>query len=193
VRHSSFSSVAFEILSRTFSRRALRLRGSALPSVLSGCLLWLAAGCQPSMQLDHEMIQMVVKSMLEQQVRDWNEGQIDRFMRAYAQGDSTRFASGGDVTTGWQAVLDRYRSKYPSRAAMGRLTFTDIEVTPLAADAALAFGKWRLDQPLDKNSGLFTLLFRNTKDGWRIVHDHTSAGRGLDPSREPRMDANGRE
>ena len=162
---------------RGFNGQALAWPASTLVGLLSACLLWLATGCQPAGKIDQEMIQMVVKSMLEQQVRDWNEGQIDQFMRAYAQDHATRFASGGDVTLGWQAVLDRYRSKYPTRAEMGRLTFSNIEVTPLAADAALAFGQWQLDQATGKLSGLFTLLFRNTKDGWRIVHDHTSAGR----------------
>ena len=38
-----------------------------------------------------------------------------------------------------------------------------------------AFGRWRLERAQDAPSGLFTLLFRRTSAGWRIVHDHTSA------------------
>jgi ketosteroid isomerase-like protein len=45
----------------------------------------------------------------------------------------------------------------------------------MGEDAALAFGRWHLRREKDEMSGLFTLLFRKTQEGWRIVHDHTSA------------------
>src|SRR6185295_9466196 len=126
-------------------------------------------------KLDPETVQMIVRTILAQQALDWNEGKVERFMGGYARAESTRFASGGDVSMGWQAVLDRYKRKYPGPAAMGRLTFTNIDVTVLSSDAALAFGHWHLDQGTAQPSGVFTLLFRNTKEGWRIVHDHTSS------------------
>ena len=58
---------------------------------------------------------------------------------------------------------------------MGTLTFSDLEVTPVGSEAALAFGHWHLKREHDEPSGLFTLIFRKLPDGWRIVHDHTSA------------------
>ncbi len=133
-------------------------------------------GCKPSTaKLDAETIEIIVRTILDQQVRDWNEGQVEKFMRGYAQTETTRFASGSDVSLGWRSVLERYKKKYPDRQSMGRLVFSQVEVTPLSTDAALAFGRWQLDKGASKPSGLFTLLFRNTKEGWRIVHDHTSA------------------
>ena len=96
-------------------------------------------------------------------------------MRGYAKTATTRFASGGDIRLGWQTVFDRYQTTYGNRAAMGTLTFSDIDITAVSADTALVFGHWRLEREKDKLSGLFTLLFRKTNDGWRIVHDHTSA------------------
>ena len=45
----------------------------------------------------------------------------------------------------------------------------------LAPDAALAFGRWRLQREKDEPAGLFTLVLRKTSEGWRIIHDHTSA------------------
>jgi ketosteroid isomerase-like protein len=58
---------------------------------------------------------------------------------------------------------------------MGRLTFSDVEVTMLSPDAGLVLGRWRLQREQDEPSGLFTLVFRELPEGWRIVHDHTSA------------------
>jgi ketosteroid isomerase-like protein len=95
-------------------------------------------------------------------------------MDGYAQSDATEFVSGDKITRGWQTVRDRYRKKYSSRDKMGKLTFSDTKITVLASDAALVLGRWRLDRKKDKPHGVFTLLFRRTPAGWRIVHDHTS-------------------
>ena len=124
---------------------------------------------------DATAIQAGVRAVLDQQVKDWNAGDIARFMRGYDRSDKTRFASGGNVTLGWKAVLERYQRTYSDKAAMGTLTFSDIDITVASEDTALAFGRWHLKRDQDEPSGLFTLLFRKTPDGWRIVHDHTSA------------------
>ena len=96
-------------------------------------------------------------------------------MEGYLSSARTRFQSGGDVFLGWQTVFDRYQKRYRDRTAMGRLTFNEVEVTVLAPGAALVVGRWRLERAQDTPSGLFTLLYRRTSAGWRIVHDHTSA------------------
>jgi ketosteroid isomerase-like protein len=58
---------------------------------------------------------------------------------------------------------------------MGTLKFSTLEITPLGADSAVALGRWKLKRAKDQPHGRFTLIFRKTADGWRIVHDHTSA------------------
>src|ERR1043165_9427572 len=85
-----------------------------------------------------------VTALLEQQAAAWNRGDIDAFMAAYAKTDDLRFVSGGKVTYGCQATRDGYKKRYPDKAAMGTLTFSDLVITPLAPDAALAFGRWKL-------------------------------------------------
>ena len=124
---------------------------------------------------DSAAVQSAVRAVLDQQVKDWNAGDIEKFMRGYDRSEKTRFASGGNITLGWQAVMDRYRRTYSDRAAMGTLTFSDLDITVASEDTALAFGRWHLKRDKDEPSGLFTLLFRKTADGWKIVHDHTSA------------------
>jgi len=124
---------------------------------------------------DSTAIQSAVRAVLDQQVKDWNAGDIEKFMRGYDRSEKTRFASGGNITLGWQGVMDRYRRTYSDKAAMGTLTFSDLDITVASEDAALAFGRWHLKRDKDEPSGLFTLLFRKTPDGWKIVHDHTSA------------------
>ena len=116
-----------------------------------------------------------VRALLEQQVADWNAGNLDGFMQGYARSDSTRFASGGDVLLGWQTVFDRYRRKYGDKETMGKLKFSDLDIRVLGSDSAFAFGRWHLTRQTTNMSGLYTLIVRRTGDGWRIVHDHTSS------------------
>src|ERR1700736_3788832 len=105
----------------------------------------------------------------------WNRGDIDAFMNGYARAETTTFVSEDKVTRGWQTVRDRYKKKYPDRAKMGTLTFSDLEITPLGNDSAVVLGRWELKRAKDQPHGCFTLIFRKTSNGWRIVHDHTSA------------------
>jgi ketosteroid isomerase-like protein len=116
-----------------------------------------------------------IRAVLNAQVSAWNRGDLDAFMNGYARSNDTAFVGGDGVTRGWQTVLDRYRKKYSDRAQMGTLTFSDLEITPISSDAALVLGRWALKRQKDAPHGYFTLVFRRTSDGWRLVHDHTSA------------------
>jgi ketosteroid isomerase-like protein len=116
-----------------------------------------------------------IRAVLKAQQEAWNRGDIDAFMNGYARAETTTFVSEDKVTRGWQTVRDRYKKKYSDRAKMGTLTFSDLEITPLSNDSAVVLGRWRLKRAKDQPHGCFTLIFRKTNDGWRIVHDHTSA------------------
>jgi uncharacterized protein (TIGR02246 family) len=116
-----------------------------------------------------------VRAVLDAQVAAWNRGDLEGFMAGYWSSPDLTFFSGPDRTSGWQATLDRYRKRYKSEGKeMGRLTFSDVTVEALGPDAALVRGGWRLEMSKETPGGLFTLIFRRTPDGWRIIHDHTS-------------------
>jgi uncharacterized protein (TIGR02246 family) len=116
-----------------------------------------------------------IKSVLTAQQDAWNRGDIDAFMNGYARSASTVFVSQDEVSRGWETVRDRYRVKYSDRTKMGTLTFSEIEVTMVSPDAAVVLGRWRLKRTSDEPHGRFTLIFKRLSEGWRIVHDHTSA------------------
>jgi uncharacterized protein (TIGR02246 family) len=116
-----------------------------------------------------------IRAVLEAQTAAWNRGDIAGFMDGYARSPDIVFVSGDSLTHGWQTVLDRYKKNYDTREKMGTLQFSDLEVNVISKDAAIVIGRWQLARDKDTPHGRFTLIFRRLKEGWRIVHDHTSS------------------
>ncbi len=127
-----------------------------------------------SAQTKNEKISGDIKKVMDVQVSAWNAGDLEGFMQGYWKSDEMRFVSGDNVALGWQAALDRYKKSYDSKAKMGTLAFSDLQVNVLSKDAAVVLGSWSLAREKDNPKGKFTLIFRRFKDGWKIVHDHTS-------------------
>ena len=118
-----------------------------------------------------------IRSVLRAQQDAWNRGDIEGFMNGYARAASTVFISEDSIRRGWETVRARYRQKYSDRAKMGTLTFSDLEITLLSSDSAVASGRWKLKRADDQPHGRFTLVLRRLPEGWRIVHDYTSAAK----------------
>jgi beta-aspartyl-peptidase (threonine type) len=121
------------------------------------------------------MAEKEIRAALDLQKTAWNRGDIDGFMAVYWKSEALTFQSGGSRTHGWSDVLVRYKKNYPPEK-MGRLDFTDLSIQVLSRDAAYVLGRFKLDFGGTLKEGVFTLIFRRMKDGWRIVHDHTSTG-----------------
>lgn len=153
-------------------RSAVIVWMATVSSLLSGCIIQVKTTqfveqSQPSREVD------AIRRVLVQQDQAWNRGDIDTFMSGYWNSPQLSFSSGGRVTKGWQQTKDNYHKRYPNRAAMGHLTFDDLEISILEPGVALVLGRWHLDR--DKPiGGAFSLVFRKINRQWLIVHDHTS-------------------
>lgn len=140
-----------------------------------GILLLILLGISMTFaQSNDEKSKAAIRQVMEEQAVAWNNGNIDGFMKGYWNSPQMTFVSGTNVTKGWQPTLERYKKSYDSKAKMGILTFSDLEITVLGKDAAVVLGKWSLQREKDNPNGLFTLTFRKFKDGWKIILDHTS-------------------
>ena len=117
-----------------------------------------------------------IQAILQSQVDAWNRHDLEAFMAGYWNSPTLTFFSGASETEGWQATLERYRKNYQSaNAEMGKLEFSDLQVEMLGPQSAFVRGRFRLTLSNGKQPhGLFTLIFREFPEGWRIVHDHSS-------------------
>lgn len=127
-------------------------------------------------------IEQSIKHVLVSQVEAWNQGKLEGYMQGYWRSPDLTFFSGGTVTKGWEPTLERYRKRYQGEGKeMGHLEFSDLAIDPLGRNAAVVTGKWQLIMSGQKTPdgkqphGLFTLIFKRMPEGWKIVHDHTSA------------------
>ncbi|MGB8583690.1 MAG: AtzH-like domain-containing protein [Candidatus Sulfotelmatobacter sp.] len=118
-----------------------------------------------------------VERVLRTQQAAWNRHDLEGFMAGYWNSPELTFFSGAKENHGWQATIDRYRATYASPGhEMGKLEFSSLRIETLGAAAAFVRGSWQLTMSDGKTPhGLFTLVFRKFPDGWKIVHDHTSA------------------
>ncbi len=118
-----------------------------------------------------------IKSVLRAQQDAWNRHDLETFMAGYWNSSDLTFFSGGHENRGWQQALDHYRATYTGPGhEMGKLEFANLRVELLGPDAAFVRGEYHLTMPNGKTPhGLFTLVFRKFPDGWKIIHDHSSA------------------
>ena len=120
-------------------------------------------------------VQAAVMGVMNAQEAAWNRGDVVDFMKSYWNSPELTFSGTSGITRGYEPVLERYRKNYPDQKAMGHLDFSGIEVRALGKDAALVLGRWHLQRESDELGGNFTLVFQRFPDGWKIIHDHTSA------------------
>jgi uncharacterized protein (TIGR02246 family) len=117
-----------------------------------------------------------IRKVLDDQQAAWNRGDIPAFMTGYANAPETTFI-GADVSKGYGAVLARYQKKYGSKALMGTLTFSAVEVRMLGPEHAVVIGRFHLERTKEAGgeaSGIYSLVFEKTAPGWKIIVDHTS-------------------
>lgn len=114
-----------------------------------------------------------IQDTIDNQVRAWNTGDLEKFVQTYS--DDAVFV-GTPVLHSRKALLARYKSRYPNRAAMGTLSLRIIESRQLDSNVATAIGEWHLTRSQAGGGdvgGLFSVVLQKDADGWKIVLDHT--------------------
>ncbi|WP_263367454.1 YybH family protein [Edaphobacter bradus] len=149
------------------------LFAAVLAVIFAPCCLH-AQDMQQLTTVSHEQLD-VVKVLLAQEAA-WNRGDLEAFSQAYKDSPDTLFIT-NIVNRGFAGMVDAYRRDYPTKAAMGTLGFSDLEVHPLDERFAVAIGKYHLERGKKDGGnaeGIFSLVFEKTDKGWKIIVDHTT-------------------
>jgi ketosteroid isomerase-like protein len=118
-----------------------------------------------------------VRAVLAKQAIDWNRGDLDAFAAGYKNSPDILFI-GSTVRRGYDGMIASYRKNYPNKAAMGVLTFSNVEVHPLDARFATVLGNFHLERTAaggGNADGYYSLVMEKPAAGWKIVLDHTTA------------------
>jgi ketosteroid isomerase-like protein len=118
--------------------------------------------------------EQAIRSVLNNQIKYWNSGDLTSFMEGYWKNDSLVFIGSSGPTYGYAKTLANYKKNYPSLDYMGKLSFEIIQVRPLTSDHYFVIGKWHLSRKVGDASGVYTLLFKKINGKWNIIADHSS-------------------
>ena len=116
-----------------------------------------------------------VRTIMSQQEKAWNEGDIPTFMEGYWQSEKLVFVGSKGPTYGFLNTLERYKASYPNKEAMGTLNFDLLFIEQWDEKTIQVIGKFTLTRENDQPTGFFTLLFRKIDSVWKIVSDHSSS------------------
>ena len=170
-------------LTLKINRRFYEPRCVVMVFVASGIAV-CSFGAQPALAQTHAQVEIspvdgkraLIKSILTEQTKAWNQGNLPQFMETYWKSDRLTFSSGGKTTYGWQATLDNYKKSYSPPKQMGQLHFDGLEILMIESNSALVLGNFHLNmKDGEKRNGNFSLVVKKLESGWKIIHDHSSS------------------
>lgn len=153
-----------------------RLKGAA---IFLGSALLFALSARPNISLPpaqkRNADEAAIRKVLQDQQEAWNRADVDVFLTGYWHSPELTFSGSSGITRGWDGLLARYKKNCPDRAAMGQLDFSGLDFRFLGPDAVLVLGQWHLKRETGDIGGVFSLVWQRFPEGWKIIHDHTSA------------------
>ncbi len=104
----------------------------------------------------------------------WNRGDLKGHLAIYDK--ATTFMTTAGPRPGVALIEEAFLKKYfEDGAPRQTLAFSQVAVHQLGPDAAFETGHFELTGGgLAEQSGWFTLVWKRTAEGWRVIHDHSS-------------------
>ena len=87
---------------------------------------------------------IAIMSVMSQQEKAWNQGDINSFMEGYLKSEELVFSGSDGPVYGWSATKERYFNSYPDLKTMGKLTFTINKIKSLSSNSAYLIGEYYL-------------------------------------------------
>ena len=151
------------------------------------CILVLCGACHKSPQpqvavdpsrlgLDPGRLTDVLHAQFVAGADAWNRGDLQAFMTAYAVDTLTSYVDGRGPRYGFTWIRDHYAPAFQPGARRDSLRIEDFRARPLSPTLALVTARYVLYRDgTVTSSGPFTLVMEEQRDGWKILHDHTSS------------------
>ena len=134
-------------------------------------ILLIITACQrqsPDIENDREAIEAV----LQEQLTQWNTGNIEGFMEGYWKSEELRFSGDRGTSYGWDNILSMYKRSFPDRESMGQLHFDIDTIFFNRYPIVQVNGAFHLYRK-DTLEGPFSLFFESIDKQWKITEDHT--------------------
>lgn len=139
----------------------------------------LSSACTSNKSVDSEYPNQkadsaAIAACFSQQLKNWNEGDIEGFMKYYWKSNDLQFITSKGVSRGWERVLENYQKAFPNKETMGRLEFKTDQYRRIGSHLYHTTGQWVVHQQDRVRSGYFSLIWKYfPEEGWRITIDHT--------------------
>ena len=117
-----------------------------------------------------------ITEILRASADEWNRGSLDGFMVPYLDSPDITYIGTTGVVRGKAAIRAFYASTwFRTGSPAGRLSYSEVEVHPTGPNHALSVGRWKVvDAAGRERTGMFSLTWARTPQGWRMIHDHSS-------------------
>ncbi|MFI5139412.1 MAG: YybH family protein [Sphingobacteriales bacterium] len=111
-------------------------------------------------------------SVMQKSADEWNKGNLEAFMSLYDPSATMMMPTG---PAGMDVIKTLYEKKYfDGKMPKQNLRYSDMAVRHLGRKYVLLTGAFTLyGNSLPERSGRYSLVLIHTKNGWKILHDHS--------------------
>ncbi len=127
-----------------------------------------------SLTFSQDKNEQAIRKILDNQIKEWNNNNLDKFMVGYWENDSLVFIGKNGPVYGYNNALNNYKKNYKDSAARGKLSFEIVSIKKLSNDYYFVTGKFFLKRSIGDAKGVYTLLFKKINGEWKIIVDHSS-------------------
>ncbi|HEX8176179.1 MAG TPA: nuclear transport factor 2 family protein [Pyrinomonadaceae bacterium] len=140
-------------------------------ALLAGITAYAAVGY--SSAGDKRKDEAQIRAVLDSTAAGWNQGNLQQYLSAYTD-EATEMGPNGP--RGGRSVIEQTMRNgfWKTGRPVQNLRYEHVVVRMLGKDNALVTGQFVLsggERP--DRTGWFTTVWTRTKDGWRMIHDHS--------------------
>ena len=95
----------------------------------------LFTSCGQQKKMSNQEAEAEIKAVMKMQEKAWSDGDVHQFMEGYWKSENLSFVGKSGINKGWKTTLDNYIKGYPTKDAMGTLTFDILEMNRISDTA----------------------------------------------------------